>query len=174
MKKIFYILLSFFLVIAFSVDANAQLGKGSSTDAYSSAIGLRFTDGTGITYKTAIGDNGNYLELIPAFRSFDFDALFIGVTGLYEMHNDIESVDNLRWFWGPGATVGLSSTKVVDGRDNSISLGLNGIVGLDYTFANIPLNLTLDYLPSIDLSLKETDVSFHGTGFALSARYILE
>jgi hypothetical protein len=54
----------------------------------------------------------------------------------------------LKWYIGPGAHVGLY--KVLN--DAKTYFGVDGVVGLDYKFANLPLNLSLDWQPAFEFS----------------------
>jgi hypothetical protein len=57
------------------------------------------------------------------------------------------------------------------GDDASVSIGIQGYLGLDYKFANAPVNLSLDWVPTFFLN-------GFGNGFgadngALAVRYTL-
>ncbi len=82
-----------------------------------------------------------------------------GVGGLLEIHKPLHQ-DGLRWFYGGGAYVGFEG--------GSTYLGPTGIIGLDYKFPNIPLNLSLDWKPELDIMPK---IRFVPDAFALSARF---
>ena len=84
----------------------------------------------------------------------------MGICGLYEWHHPIASVQSLQWFIGAGGFLGF--------RDSETMLGGAGIVGLDYKFPVIPLNLTLDWKPEIHFI---NDVGYDGTGVGLSVRF---
>lgn len=60
---------------------------------------------------------------------------------LFEVHKFIDQ-SNLNWFYGAGAYVGFAR------RSN---FGAQGIVGLDYKFPNVPLNLSLDWKPELNI-----------------------
>jgi len=84
----------------------------------------------------------------------------VGICGLYELHFPIESVNNLQWFAGPGAYIAF--------RNSSTFFGAAGVVGLDYKFEEIPLNLTIDWKPELNIISK---VAFESSGIGLSVRY---
>ncbi len=152
MKKMMMVLA---LVLTTSIAALAQ--------NYGSAVGGRLTRGLGATYKTHIGQKGNALEGIAYFgiggnSYFDF-------TLLYEVQNDLGNAERLQWYYGGGPSVGTYF-----GNDGGLLLGINGIVGLEYTF-KFPVVASLDYKPRVNLS----GIGFGDfTGLALSARYILK
>jgi hypothetical protein len=84
----------------------------------------------------------------------------VGVCGLFEWHHPIASVENLQWFVGAGGFLGY--------RDSKTLLGVAGIGGLDYKFPDIPLNISIDWKPELNLI---NDVGYDGAGVGLSARF---
>jgi hypothetical protein len=85
-----------------------------------------------------------------------------GVGALLEIHQPFASAPGLRWFYGAGAYVGW--------QDKETYLGPTGILGLDYKFANAPVNLSLDWKPELDII---PDINFVPDAFALSVRFTL-
>lgn len=84
------------------------------------------------------------------------------LTGLYEFHGIISGAPGLKWYVGPGAHLGFYNH-----HDNeSVFLGLDGVLGLDYKFNKAPINLSLDVQPAIDIP----DGSFNIWG-GLSIRF---
>ena len=84
----------------------------------------------------------------------------LGVCGLYELHFPINAVNNLYWFAGGGGYVAF--------RSNTTFIGGAGIIGLDYKFDELPLNISLDWKPELNLISK---VAFESSGIGLSARF---
>ncbi len=82
-----------------------------------------------------------------------------GIGGLYEVHKPTTAT-GLTWFFGGGAYIGFEDSKTF--------LGPTGIIGLDYKFTNIPLNLSLDWKPELDII---PDINFVPDAFAISARF---
>jgi len=125
-----------------------------SAQGYNTGIGLRGGLAQGVTIKHFLGKTSNAIEGILAFR---WDGPFI--TGLYEIHDDPFKVDGLQWFYGFGAHIGFwEETKI----------GVDFILGLEYTFEEIPINVTLDWKPAINL----VGDDYWLDGFALSVRYV--
>jgi hypothetical protein len=87
----------------------------------------------------------------------------VGICGLYEIHFPIESVKNLQWFAGPGAYVAF--------RNSTTGVGAAGIIGLDYKFDELPLNLTIDWKPELNLI---SQVGFESSGIGISVRYVFK
>jgi hypothetical protein len=86
------------------------------------------------------------------------------VTGLYEHHFDLSALTThgFAWFIGGGAHVGSRTTA---GNTKFIG-GVDGIAGIDYTFQQIPLNLSIDWKPAVHFNAAD-DL----TDFAISIRY---
>jgi len=156
MKKIFLIT----LVISFLSILNL------SAQSYNTGIGLRGGLAQGVTIKHFFGKTNNAIEGILAFR---WDGPFI--TGLYEIHDDPFKVDGLQWFYGFGAHIGFWDGDNVPWEDEAKSItaiGVDGILGLEYTFEEIPINITLDWKPAINLA----GGGYWADGFALSVRFV--
>lgn len=148
MKKLFIVA----AIAATTLAANAQ------TDSpYKNAIGVRLGSTvpavkSGITYKHFF--NKAAVEGIISFGDG------VAICGLYEIHKPINSVENLQWFVGFGGYLGINNSK------NNV--GAAGIIGLDYKFTNVPLNLTLDWKPELNIVSK---VGFEASGIGFSARF---
>ncbi|MEJ7738662.1 MAG: hypothetical protein WKF97_14630 [Chitinophagaceae bacterium] len=85
-----------------------------------------------------------------------------GIGGLYETHKPL-NFPGLQWYYGAGGYIGFQS------RDTY--LGPTGTIGLDYKFDNIPLNISVDWKPELDILPK---ISFIPDAFGLSARFTLQ
>jgi hypothetical protein len=146
MKKL---LLLFLAALTFSLTTKAQ-----DDGAYKNAVGIRLGSSvpaikSGITYKHFIGNNA--LEGILSFGDG------VGICGLYEIHKPIASVENLQWLIGFGGYVAFNNS-------NS-NVGAAGIIGLDYKFKEIPLNITVDWKPELNIISK--------VGFEASEPFLL-
>lgn len=138
---------------------------------YSSAIGLRLGYPVSVTYKHFISEPGA-LEVFAGLRSWDTYS-WVNVGGLYEHHKPISGVDGLQWYFGGGASVFFWNYKknFADNGANT-SIGILGVLGLDYKFDSAPVNLSIDWVPIFF-------VNGYGNGFgggygAFSARYTLK
>lgn len=124
------------------------------------------------SYKTAIGAKIFPLALsIKSMSSrksaFEFLGYFkdgFRITGLFERHGVINQEGNLKWYIGGGGHVGFSD-KV---HGNDAKLGVDGVIGLDYKFLNMPLNLSLDWQPSFGFGDKS---SFTANWGGIGVRY---
>ncbi len=69
-------------------------------------------------------------------------------------HHDFPGVNNLQFYYGVGPQVRFNRVwyrykSKIDGRDyydtyNDIDLGIDGVLGLEYTFREVPLSIFLD------------------------------
>jgi len=157
MKKLLLLCLTAGIVLFAQTDLKAQ-------QTYKNAIGGRLGTANGITYKTFMtGDRA--LDFILNFRSNNNYSTF-RFTGLYEIHNQINNAPGLRWYYGPGATVGSRKYKPTD--DSDLLVSLDGVLGLDYKFDGVPINLALDWKPAIEIT---PNTEFDAEGFGLSIRF---
>ena len=157
MKKIVVIGLFLFCLISIS---NAQ--------DYKTGIGLRAGLDYGLTIKHFTSEK-SALEFLLANRWRGF-----AVTGLYEFHNQIADAERLKWFIGFGAHLGFWNgdyTNAYWGTSGNkyTVVGLDGILGLEYSFKEVPINIGLDWKPAFNF------VGYSGLWpdeGALSIRYI--
>ena len=155
MKKI---LLSSAIVFFLVAALNAQ--------DYNTGIGLRGGLYNGLTVKHFIGEK-SAVEGLLATRWTGFE-----VIGLYEIHNPLADVERLKWLFGAGGHIGFydgDKTTWGDAGTNYTVIGFDLILGLEYSFSEIPLNLSLDWKPAFNLIGYS---KFFGDGGALSIRYI--
>lgn len=147
MKKI---IITSFIAIAFCLTASAQ--------NYKTAVGIRFGPNSaaitaGFTGKYFLNEKAAVEGIVGINNGF-------GICGLYELHFPIDAVNNLSWFAGAGGYIA--------GRSNTTFIGGAGIIGLDYKFDEIPLNLSLDWKPELNIISK---IAFESSGIGLSARF---
>jgi hypothetical protein len=134
---------------------------------YKTGIGLRGGWESGLTVKHFIGAK-SALEGILATRWRGFE-----ITGLYEIHNQAFKVDRLKWYLGFGGHAGFWNGDYTRGwgtsGTNYTVIGIDGILGLEYSFSEVPINLSLDWKPAFNF------IGYSGwwaDGGALSIRYI--
>jgi hypothetical protein len=124
---------------------------------YKVALGVRLSNSTptlnnSVSIKYFMNQQ-NALEGLVSFGSR------FGIGGLYEVHKPTTAT-GLNWFFGGGAYIGF--------QDSNTYFGPTGIIGLDYKFTNVPLNLSLDWKPELDII---PSINFVPDAFALSARF---
>ncbi len=137
-----------------------------------------FAQATGTTYQTAIG-----VKFYPGAVSIKhfvtdqnaveglgyFFERGLRVAGLFEIHNDINGAQGLRWYAGPGAHITSYKSKYGGG----IGVGIDGVLGLDYKVNNAPLNLSLDWQPSYEFGNGVANRGFTGNWGGIGIRYTL-
>ncbi len=153
MKRAFFAL----IILFFSVSVNAQSSSANSS-TYVNALGVKVWDGGGISFKHFFNDR-HAGELIAYFWGHG-----IRITGLYEIHGDIEGASGLKWYIGPGAHVGFYNSKHGDGA----FIGIDGVLGLDYKINSAPINISLDWQPSFEFG---DGRGFVGSWGGLGIRY---
>jgi hypothetical protein len=76
----------------------------------------------------------------------------------------------LSWYYGGGAY--LAFLKKVNTTTQKTStdpnLGAQGVIGLDYKFTNIPLNISLDWKPELNIV---NDINFEPAAIGFTARF---
>ncbi len=140
---------------------------------YKSAVGLRLGVPVSASFKHFINEKGA-VEVFLGYRNWTFGSWF-NVGGLYEHHLPITSVEGLQWYFGGGLAAFFWNYDNFLGSDEfgSTSVGVVGALGLDYKFANAPVNLSIDWLPLFYLGNGYYD-GFSGGYGALSVRYTLK
>lgn len=151
-------------IICLAVIATFAFNSESSAQSYKNAIGGRFGAANGVTFKTTLGGN-KMVDIIANFRSSNKHDYF-RVTGLYEIYNPINNAAGLNWYYGIGGTVGSVKDRSKD--ESNLYLGVDGVLGLDYKFADAPINISLDWKPTIGLV---PDTDFDASGVGLSLRF---
>ncbi len=152
MKKLFLTLILFFSI---SSILNAQ--------DYENAIGFRFGLSNGVTFKHFISTN-DAVEGILTTRWGGFN-----LTGLFERHTTAFDTDGLYFFYGGGAHIGSFNNLWFTDNNSHIVIGIDGIIGLEYVFTEVPLNISIDWKPGINLI---GYTGFWGDELALSLRYM--
>lgn len=168
MKKISLVVV-FITTIGLITTVSAQQTSNESvvSDKYKTAIGIRLSNnipvvGNAITLKHFINDK----TAIEGLFSFG-DPLSFGA--LLEIHTPF-STPGLQWFYGGGAYLGFGKEFDVNkNRDvNKTYFGGQGVVGLDYKFASIPVNISLDWKPELNIV---PDINFEPAAIGFSARF---
>lgn len=157
--KIFFILISIFF---WEMPAEAQL--------YNSAVGLRLGVPASLSYKKIINDN----KAIEGYIGTRGKGIyrFVNLSGAYQIIQpiDIGGIEELYYYYGVGASIYLWSFKE-EGPNQSVTPGIQGYLGLEYTFEDKPINLTLDWVPSLFLSGHLSGL--RGGYLAVGVRYVL-
>ncbi len=155
----------------FSVAVFLFMGAYHSTSAqnYDRAIGLRLGYPTSVTFKNFI-DESSAIEVYAGTRGWA-SYRWYNIAGAYQWHNDIGEVENLQYYFGAGASV-FFWTFEFSSSFSSTTVGLQGYAGLDYRFDDVPINLSVDWIPTIYLG-DAFSTGFAGGFGTFTARYII-
>jgi len=146
MKKIIFLILLGFIAFQ-SIDAQRK----------TFAMGLRIEGndpnnlGASIRYRI---HKPTILEGIVHF----YDG-FIGASLLYERYKNLSSSGTFDFFYGGGVHLAFG---------NDVGAGVAGILGFCYTFKDIPVNISLDWKPVLDII---DNTNFRASLFGISIRY---
>lgn len=150
------ILLVITAIVVFPRSAAGQNEKGSND--YRNAIGIRAGRTSGLTFKHFFS-SGNSMELIAGFWPNA-----VGLTGLYEK-NMTAGVKWLRFYYGAGAHITAGTDAPYYRKHNQsdgpysprygrrgFALGIDGVAGIEHKIAAIPLALSIDIKPFVEVS----------------------
>ena len=150
---------SILLIIAITTTVFSSL----YSQDYKTALGLRLSsNGPAVNNSVTLKHFVNPKLAVEALFTFDKRA---AIGGLLEVHNDMPSTEGLKWFYGAGAYLGFDSDKTHTDR---ALMGAQGIIGLDYKFTNLPLNLTLDWKPELNII---DNINFEPAAVGFSLRF---
>lgn len=148
MKKIIFLIMLFVCTTLFCQAQEAP---------YKASLGLLVWNGYGASFKTFIKDR-TALEL----RGY-VDKNGTRVTGLLQFHGEVAGIDGMLWYAGPGAHVAFY--KLGDIKQSTTFAGIDGVIGIDYTFNNAPINLFLDWQPTYEFgNSRGAYISWGGVG----------
>lgn len=153
-------------------DENASK-KASEGSAYTTGIGFRGGWTSGITVKHFIGSTTAVEGILGSrYRGFS-------LTGLYELHKgNALKVPDLTWEYGIGGRMGFYNNDYYYHHNHNhnyadervMTLGVVGILGLEYMFHEIPFTVSLDIMPYFDFIGRGGDF----IDGSISVRYILK
>ena len=134
---------------------------------YRTALGVRLSSSNAlqnnsVSFKQFITDK----TAIEALFTFG-DPLALGA--MLEIYKPL-AADGLSWFYGGGGYIAFVKTlnKRTQKENTDPNFGAQGIIGLDYKFNNIPLNISLDWKPELNLV---NDINFEPAAIGFTARF---
>ncbi len=143
-----------FLSVCAKAQQSAVIAPQNKTN-YNTAIGLRAGGTSGLTIKHFFG-SANAIEGIVGIWPNT-----ISLTGLYEK-NVGAGVAGLNFYYGGGAHISAGTNSYYDYRrdgyyyyrypNGSPGLGIDGIVGLEYKIPPIPIAISLDLKPFVEVN----------------------
>lgn len=159
---------SFFLILAV-----LMVGSLSAQAPYQDAVGLRLGFPVSVSYKKFLNEKAA-VEGYVGLRSYGFGSWF-NISGAYQVHQPISEIEGLQWYYGGGASIFFWNYDDVFLEDDfsSTSFGVQGYLGLDYTFSEVPISLTADWIPTFFFG-GDININSFGAGFgSLGVRYLL-
>ena len=146
LRGLSFILMSMCAVLA-ELPAYAQ--------GYTTSLGVRIGGTSGVSVK-------HFYKRSTAFEGvLGFFGNGFSVTGLLEKHEDAFDVNGLKFYYGAGAHLSAYENRfryydrvwrdVNYDHQTTIALGIDGIAGLEYVFDEIPIALSLDLKPFIEV-----------------------
>jgi hypothetical protein len=138
-----------------------------SAQDYKTALGVRLSSSSAMVNNSiSLKHFLNEKTAVEALFSFG-DPLALGA--LVEMHKPL-GTSGIQWFYGGGGYIAFvktyNATKAKDETD--VNFGAQGVIGMDYKFANIPLNLSLDWKPELNIV---GDINFEPAAIGFTARF---
>lgn len=158
MKKIAIVCTSIVLITA---------TQSLSAQDYKTALGVRLSSANAMQNNSiSIKQFINEKTAIEGLFTFG-DPLSLGA--LLEFHKPL-SASGLRYFYGAGGYIGFVKTVNVATQKTSTdpNFGAQGVIGLDYKFNNIPLNISLDWKPELNIV---NDINFEPAAIGFTARF---
>lgn len=144
-NKMFRLIAVMLLIISNSYTVSAQ-------QTYKTALGLRLNGGAGISVRHSLKEN----QSIEGILYTRWGGL--NITGLYTVNTKVFDEPGFNFFIGGGGHIGFWDRDRnpwwdEDKRynDTRMVLGIDGQIGLEYTFNEIPLNLAIDWKPAFNI-----------------------
>jgi len=134
---------------------------------YRTALGVRLSSASAMQ-NNSISIKHFITDKVAIEGLFTFgDPLALGA--LVELHKPL-AASGLTYFYGAGGYVGFTKTYNPNNNKNETdpNFGAQGIIGLDYKFNNVPLNLSLDWKPELNIV---SDINFEPAAIGFTARF---
>lgn len=133
-------ILALLVIFLMTMDSQAQ--------SYKSATGARLGSPLSASYKVFLNETGAF-EGIASFRGYSGYSWF-SVSGAYQIHKPLKTgdVDGLNYYFGAGAGAYFWNFSNDFLKGANTTYGVQGYLGLDYTFKDIPVNITVDWIPT--------------------------
>jgi hypothetical protein len=151
--------------------------SSSYSQVYEKQVGLRLGVTSGITGKIIKNDR-TAIEGMLGFRDGGMQ-----IYGLVESYHPLIKTNTTHWmiYFGGGAHMGYVNGYSKERRWSNTAgyyydeirvagmvLGLDGVIGTDYTFNKVPITLSLEFKPYFELQdFWNFDVNFWDIGFGI-------
>ena len=153
-------------IVCLLIAVTASTNLVSAQD-YKTALGVRLSSSNAMQNNSiSIKQFINEKMAIEGLFTFG-DPLALGA--LLEFHKPL-SAAGLTYFYGAGGYIGFIKTLNTTTQKSSTdaNFGAQGVIGLDYKFNNIPLNLSLDWKPELNIV---SDINFEPAAIGFTARF---
>lgn len=158
MKRVF--------VVSFAVAVIGLFNTAFAQD-YKTALGVRLSSAAAmVNNSVSIKHFITEKTAIEGLLSFG-DPLSIGA--LVEFYKPL-AASGLTYFYGGGGYIGFVKTlnTTTQKTNTDPNFGAQGVIGLDYKFTNVPLNISLDWKPELNIV---TDINFEPAAIGFTARF---
>ena len=155
------------LVFALVVAAGIGSFSNLSAQDYKTALGVRLSSSNAMQNNSiSIKQFINEKTAIEGLFTFG-DPLALGA--LVEFHKPLTPA-GLTYFYGAGGYISfVKKVNVAAGKSTTDpNFGAQGVIGLDYKFSNVPLNISLDWKPELNIV---SDINFEPAAIGFSARF---
>lgn len=132
--------------------ASTTHGQFQPSNDYKTAVGVRGVGTTGLTVKHFTNSN-TAIEGIIGFYPNAFS-----VTGLVEKYQEAFETRGLNWYYGIGGHIaGQSSVVEPEGgwyrrESSAMGFGIDGIFGIEYKIYEVPIAVSFDFKPFIEIA----------------------
>ena len=144
MKKIFIFALCFSVIG--KIQVHSQTSNPEFNASYQKALGVKLFPGA-ISYKQFLRTN----KAVEAIGYISLDGFQLTI--LNEKYTSFANTENLAWYVGYGGHFNVWSEDYKlknPTRSAGVSVGVDGILGLDYKIKDAPLNFSIDWQPSFN------------------------
>ncbi len=155
------------IIVGCFLIASAGLLQTASAQDYRTALGVRLSSSSAMQSNSiSIKQFITPTTAIEGLFTFG-DPLALGA--LLEFHKPL-AASGMTYFYGAGGYIGFVKTVNMNTQKtvSEPNIGAQGIVGLDYKFANIPLNISLDWKPELNII---NDINFEPAAIGFTARF---
>lgn len=144
---------------------------------YDRSAGIRLGGSSGLTFKKFVV-NEQALEVIVSNRKEG-----IQLTGLYMMHQPmhVSFNENFYFYYGVGGHIGVEKhgdiSKIYANNDPTIftyenisylTLGIDGMIGVEYRMLSVPITLSLDLKPYLNyVGMRKVKADFWDASIAI-------
>ncbi len=155
------------IVIAVLLTASIGMFNNLSAQDYKTALGVRLSSSSAMQNNSiSIKHFISAKTAIEGLFSFG-DPLALGA--LVEFYKPL-TPSGLTYFYGAGGYISFIKKVNINSSKTSTdpNFGAQGIIGLDYKFSNVPLNISLDWKPELNLV---SNINFEPAAIGFSARF---